>query len=152
MSDLVTTTSINLEKTINVLIDEIINKDFSKETIGKSKISMSLTLINIAIKSIPRIVKLNKFTDKLEEKIFDEKRLLELSHEEAIDLYMLANSRINQSIDFTSRVLNGIKWSDLENAIVLLNAQVSSKKLDADSNQKALDILSTLDNLKKIKN
>lgn len=151
MSDLVTTTSINLEKTINVLIDEIINKDFSKETIGKSKISMSLTLINIAIKSIPRIVKLNKFTDKLEEKIFDEKRLLELSHEEAIDLYMLANSRINQSIDFTSRVLNGIKWSDLENAIVLLNAQVSSKKLDADSNQKALDILSTLDNLKKIK-
>lgn len=151
MSDLVTTTSINLEKTINVLIDEIINKDFSKETIGKSKISMSLTLINIAIKSIPRIVKLNKFTDKLEEKIFDEKRLLELSHEEAIDLYMLANSRINQSIDFTSRVLNGIKWSDLENAIVLLNAQVSSKKLDADSNQKALDILNTLDNLKKIK-
>lgn len=151
MSDMVTTTSINLEKTINVLIDEIINKDFSKETIGKSKISMSLTLINIAIKSIPRIVKLSKYTDKLEEKIFDEKRLVELSHEEAIDLYMLANSRISQSIDFTSRVLNGIKWSDLENAIVLLNAQVSSKKLDADSNQKALDILSTLDSIKKIK-
>lgn len=145
--------TINLEKTITSLLEEIKVSEYNSSAATKSKLAMALTLINMAISSIPRLIKIFNFSQKLEEKIFDEKLLTgSMTTEDAIILYRLSIERQSSNIAFISTILNGIKWNEVDAVIAGLSDM--RKKVDASdpqTSQIALELLQQMDKLRSFK-
>lgn len=143
---------INLEKTIIKLIEEIKVTNFNNDTITKSRITLMLTMINMAVKSISRVNKLFEFSGQLEDKLFNENRLkYDLSTAEQIELYELANNRISTYINFIGGTLNSIKWYELEGVLTVLTRIEASDAPEVDKNlvSKAKEIINVVSDLNR---
>lgn len=141
--------AVNLEKAIATLVDEISSEDFDKNSLLKSKMALSLTLISMSIKSIPRLIKLFEFSQKAEEKVFSTENLETTTDSlELMELYKLSIERQNGTISFISSILSSIRWSDLETALVLISAQSMSGQKNLEVNETAKDIIKQMEELK----
>ena len=146
--------TINLERAISDLVEDINNSEFEKSSILKSKLALSLTLISMSIRSIPRLMELFNFSQKAEERIFNEDRLSEsTSLDDMLELYKISTERQNNTITFISTILNNIKWHDLENALLTLD-EITNREKDKSTravNKGAKEVLSIIEDLKRNK-
>lgn len=141
--------AVNLEKAVSILIEEIKTEDFSKETLLKSKLSMSLTLINMAIKSIPRLIKLFEFSQAAEDKIFSLDTVATTTDSlELMELYKLSVDRQNNVTAFINSILNGVRWTDLESALLIVAAKAEISQIDSKSSAMASTIIKEMHELR----
>lgn len=147
--DHVLKSTVNLEKAVAALIEDVKSEEFGNDTLLKSKLSLSLTLINMAVKSIPRLINLFDFSLKAEEKIFSNKNLDDtINTLELMELYKLSIDRQNSNIQFIGNILNSVKWNELETALLLITAKSATKKVDSSSSDAAKNLLAEIHQLK----
>lgn len=139
----------NLAKTIDTLIADLNSQEFSINTVNTAKLTMTLMLINTALKFIPRALKLAEFSEKAENRLFDENRVASLNTQQLMDLYRLSIDRVNNSIHFVSAVLNNIKWVELTNALTLITDGKIKMLDDEASRATALEISKAIADLKE---
>lgn len=147
----VTKITLNLNKAIDSLVNDISNTNLDKSTLTKSKLALSLTLINMAIKSIPRLINLFEFSQKAEEKIFTIDRINDTpSTDQLIELYKLSVDRQGTTIGFISSVLNSVRWSDLESALLtLINLSNPNDSTDTELSDVSKEVINRIMELKK---
>lgn len=143
--------TINLDKAITSLLHEIKVSEFSHDAAVKSKLALALTLINMSINSIPRVNKMFNFSQKLEDKIFDDTLIANMTRDESILLYKLSIERQTSSISFITTILNGIKWAEIEAVVAgLHDMRKKFESADPETSAIAVDLLAQMDRIKKL--
>lgn len=137
----------NLERYINNLLDEVSVDNFTIKVVNKSKLSMTLILMKMAIDSIPRLNKVFEYNKQIEDQLFDPANIANLTADEKINMYKLSVERQAQSIQFITGILNGIKWHELENVLNLLSTSSSVEEVSIDDQKNAKEILDRLHSL-----
>lgn len=142
--------AIDLQKAIDSLIKDVTETEFTNTTLLKSKLALSLTLINMSIKSIPRLINLFEFSQKAEEKIFNQDAVTTCTDiSDLVELYKLSTERQMSTISFISSVLNSLKWNDLENILLIITSQTKNNTEMIHTSKTAQDILQQINELKQ---
>lgn len=149
IKDEITKVTVDLNKAINQLVAEVNSEDFDKVSLLKSKLALSLVLISMSIKSIPRLINLFEFSQKAEERIFNKERLTDVADlSEMIELYKLSTERQTGTISFISGVLNALRWNDLENILLIISSQAKNAPELTSTSKRAQEIIQQISDLK----
>ena len=139
----------NLQKLIDNLVAEVSTSDFTSDTLNNTKLAMTLMLINMAIKSVPRTKRLFEFTELLEDRIFDKNKIPELNTQQQLDVYKLAIERQNNSAQFIDFVHRNIKWGELADVLTILAKTEVSGVVSKEAQKDAQEILKKIEELKE---
>jgi len=129
-------------------VAELRSIDFN--TLKAQEVGLNLLLLSLAQKQAARVKKLASVIDKLEEHIFDENIITDLTPAEQMQRYQLAIQATQTSTTYIKDTIKSINWDDIESRIMILEQQNISSSSNttginnSDLQAAALSLLSKL--------
>ena len=109
-------------------------------------LGLSLTLLGLAEVQSDRVTKLSKTVVDLEEKVFAEEAMREVSPDTMINLYKMATESLTKSTDYVTNVLATTDWTRLEADLVSIQHRdtVEHTTENADLSKTAEEVLNII--------
>lgn len=99
----------------------------------KSKVVLVLTKVKVALYCIKRIQKLFEVEVNIEEKIFDEDLIKDLSLKELVGLQSIAGNRLDNYLQKLNDAIYNIDLSELESSLLMITELDNRQSISKDS-------------------
>ena len=90
-------------------------------------LGLSMMLLALATVQTKRMGKLGKVVQTLEDRVFKEDEMVDLSGEALVSRYVLATKALGETSDYVGKVVNTIDWNDIQTQLVALTEGQTEK-------------------------
>ncbi|BES79788.1 hypothetical protein [Yersinia phage vB_Yru_GN1] len=141
----------SLELQVNQLIRDVAeSKSLEINDLLKSKIAMQLSKVHFGLKMVDRLIKLYDYQELVEDRLFDQTEIENLSVRELLVMQSVVGKRIDNYSSKIDSILAKINLRELEGSLTLISNTSSTKEItedDKDLRNKSLEVLSLVGKL-----
>jgi hypothetical protein len=141
----------SLELQVNQLIRDVAeSKSLEINDLLKSKIAMQLSKVHFGLKMVDRLIKLYDYQELVEDRLFDQTEIENLSVRELLVMQSVVGKRIDNYSSKIDSILAKINLRELEGSLTLISNTSSTKEItedDKDLRNKSLEVLNLVGKL-----